>query len=45
MSNGTYLSSIFLYANMGSHMMFVLKNRLKAQGIPEDKSIPGSIKL
>ena len=38
MSNGTYLSSAFTYLNLGCHMLFVLKNRLKAQSIPEDKS-------
>jgi len=37
--SGSYLSSGFLYLNLGCHMMFVLKNRLKAQGIPEDKCI------
>lgn len=35
---GQYLASGFLYINLGCHMMFVLKNRLKAQGIPMDKS-------
>ena len=32
----------FMYLNLGCHMMFVLKNRLKAQGIPADKSTGGA---
>lgn len=38
MSTGTYLTSSFLYINLGSHMMFILKNRLQAQNISPDKS-------
>jgi len=45
MSNGTYLSSTFTYLNLGCHMLFVLKNRLKAQGIPLEKSNPHFIQV
>ena len=38
MSDGYYYSSGFLYLNAGCHMMFVLKNRLKAQNIQVEKS-------
>lgn len=43
MPAGQYLATGFMYLNLGCHMMFVLKNRLKAQGIPADKSTPGLI--
>lgn len=39
MPAGQYLATGFMYLNVGCHMMFVLKNRLKAQGISQDKSI------
>jgi hypothetical protein len=39
MPAGSYLSSSFLYVNLGCHMMFILKNRLHAQGIPSEKSL------
>lgn len=38
MSSGAYLATGFMYINMGSHMIFILKNRLEAQGIADDKS-------
>jgi hypothetical protein len=37
MPAGQYIASGFMYINLGCHMMFVLKNRLKAQGIPVEK--------
>lgn len=37
MSSGSYLAAPFLYLNLGSHMLEVLKNRLKAQMIPPEK--------
>jgi len=39
MPAGSYLSSSFLYVNLGCHMMFILKNRLQAQGIPAEKGL------
>ncbi len=37
MSAGVYLSNSFTYINLGCHMMFVLKNRIKAQNINDTK--------
>jgi len=33
MSIGAYLATGFMYINMGAHMIFILKNRLQAQGL------------
>jgi|LakMenEpi03Aug12_release.lakeMendotaPanAssembly.Ray.scaffolds.fasta_scaffold3838025_1 hypothetical protein len=39
MSAGAYVSNSFTYLNLGCHMMFVLKNRIKAQSINDSKGI------
>ena len=38
MSSGSYLTGGFTYVNLGCHMIFVLKNRLKAQTVSGGKS-------
>ena len=45
MSAGFYLTSSFIYINMGAEMMFVLSNRMNAQNIDMNTGKPELMKL